>query len=115
VSKYILATEESLTAAVHEVLCGGRHLYDVPESRRDAAMARDLLAAHPRETTDTLMAVVEAARTYSPRADHDWRCEYRTAEKGWKAGDPPVIDCECGYDRLQEALDALRERMEAGS
>ena len=36
--------------------------------------------------------------------EHYWGCEYRTAAKGWKRGDPPVIECVCGLDRLNDAL-----------
>lgn len=56
------------------------------------------------------LAVVKAAEAYSPREDHDWRCEYRTAAVGWKEGDPPVIRCECGRDDLDSALAAFRSR-----
>lgn len=65
-------------------------------------------------TIEAYEAVVEAARNYSPERDHDWRCEYRTAEVGWQPGDSPVIRCECGYDELQTALAALDIAKEAG-
>jgi len=48
------------------------------------------------------------AAGYSPRYDHDWRCEIRTAAAGWKAGDPPVIRCECGRVELDAALEQAR-------
>jgi hypothetical protein len=65
-------------------------------------------------TIEAYEAVAEAARDYSPERDHDWRCEYRTAEVGWQPGDPPVIRCECGFDELQAALAALDIAKEAG-
>ena len=52
---------------------------------------------------DALESYREAVLDYSPREDHDWRCEIRTADAGWKPGDPPVIDCECGFDELGRA------------
>ena len=58
-----------------------------------------------------LERLVAAVLDYSPREDHDWRCEYRTAEAGWVEGGPPVIRCECGFDALglavRDAQDAL--------
>ncbi|HET7070127.1 MAG TPA: hypothetical protein VFI40_04840 [Nocardioides sp.] len=58
-----------------------------------------------------LARLVKAVEAYSPRDDHDWRCEYRTAEAGYVEGGPPVIRCECGFDDLglavRDALDAL--------
>lgn len=70
--------------------------------------ARFIALADPT-TVLRLVAVVRAADSYSPERDHDWRCEYRTAEAGWQPGDSPVIRCECGYDELQAALAALRK------
>ena len=54
---------------------------------------------------ETLLDIAEAAGDYAASTgEHYWRCEYRTAEKGWNKGDPPVIVCQCGLDRLIESL-----------
>jgi hypothetical protein len=52
-----------------------------------------------------LLDVARAAEDYvASTGAHHWRCEYRTAAKGWKRGDPPVIECICGLDSLNAAL-----------
>ena len=54
---------------------------------------------------DALRRLVNAVTDYSPREDHDWRCEYRTEKVGgWKPGYPPVIRCECGFEELGRAV-----------
>ena len=54
---------------------------------------------------DVLLDIAEAAGLYAAStAAHYWRCEYRTAKKGWKEGDPPVIVCQCGLDELVASL-----------
>lgn len=73
----------------------------------DAALIVALVNA-----ADDLIEVAEAARLHLiVKGEHHWRCEYRTAAKGWKKGDPPVIDCECGLDDLDAALAALDARL----
>jgi len=55
-----------------------------------------------------LLQVVMAADDYRGwTGGHHWRCEFRTAAKGWKKGDPPVIECVCGLDRLNTLLGEL--------
>ena len=55
-----------------------------------------------------LLNIRDAAQQYADwTGGHHWRCEYRTAEKGWREGEPPVIECVCGHDRLRDALAAL--------
>jgi hypothetical protein len=65
----------------------------------------------PDPIREALRRLVEAVHGYSPRENHDWRCEYRTAERGYVPGGPRVIDCECGFDDLglavRDATDAL--------
>lgn len=97
----------------------GKYRYLAIGKKRDPEVATTvLLAADARaivtavNLAEPLLAVAEAARDYSPQLDHDWRCEYRTAEAGWQPGDSPVIRCECGYDELQRALAALDTAMQ---
>ena len=67
--------------------------------------------AQLRNALPELAALVAAVEDYSPRYDHDWRCEVRTAEAGWHEGEPPVIDCCCGRVELDASLAALDERL----
>lgn len=62
----------------------------------------------PREALLALLDAVAAADDYRAyTGGHYWRCENRTAAKGWKKGDPPIIECVCGLDRLDDALGRL--------
>jgi hypothetical protein len=58
----------------------------------------------------------DAVLDYSPRYDHDWRCERRTKESGWD-GDPdhPVVVCECGFEELGKATAAANDTLAANS
>jgi hypothetical protein len=57
---------------------------------------------------EALCDAAEAAERYlGHTGEHYWRCEYRTAAKGWKKGDPPIIECICGLDALDAALVSL--------
>lgn len=58
-----------------------------------------------RNTYLAALDVIEAAKAYSPRDDHDYACEYRTSLAGWRRGEPPVIRCQCGRSELDAALD----------
>jgi hypothetical protein len=90
VSKYVLVTEESLARALYPRTHGKEKPRKCGSCEKDAAA---ILAAHPRETTDALMAAVEAARDYM---------------------DPTIYGYDKGQKRrrLNKALAALRERMD---
>lgn len=58
-----------------------------------------------RKDAAVIALAIEAADDYRGwTGGHHWRCEFRTAAKGWKQGDPPVIECVCGLDRLNALL-----------
>jgi len=54
-----------------------------------------------------LLDVVDAIDNFDGDLSHPHDCEYRTAAKGWKPGEPPVIECVCGMDALEAALSRL--------
>lgn len=60
---------------------------------------------------DELLAVAEAAENLAADIGHLHDCQYRTAAKGWKPGEPPVIECVCGLDAFEAALAALGGRL----
>jgi len=81
-----------------------RDLLKRPVTRRRSLYFVEL---DPAEVA-ALVEAVEAQLEYG-EGGHSWRCEYRTAEKGWKEGDPPIIECRCGLDRLYAALARFTE------
>lgn len=57
---------------------------------------------------ELLEEIADAAELYfATLYEHHWRCENRTAAKGWKKGDPPIIECVCGLERLEKACAEL--------
>lgn len=72
----------------------GQYDADNPEATREQREA--ILLA--------LIDLAEAALAYDGEYGHPWRCQYRTAAKGWKPGQPPIIECQCGLDNLERAL-----------
>jgi hypothetical protein len=97
VTRYTLVTKESLAREL-----AGCFDADGVDPQSFTAFADAILAAHPRATTDALMAVVEAAEKAHPayhRALGDGRCEVT-----WRNRVKHSRECALG-----EALRQLRE------
>jgi hypothetical protein len=63
----------------------------------------DFLEAQVATLVEALAGYRDAVLDYSPRYEHDRICEIRTAKAGWKPGNPPVIQCLCGFEELGRA------------
>ena len=72
----------------------------------EASDERAELVAAALNALPDLLAVLDAATEHLREGNlsHSWRCEYRTAVKGWKEGEPPVVECVCGLDNLDVAV-----------